>query len=121
MNDYEGNDRRLSYYSNIQHPFYLKPEFLLMGIAGLITTAVVVTLWVTTALGDVNMKVTSNIGEIAHIKEVQIERSVEVKEEIAEIKESQKEMKSDMKEGFKDIGSKLDKIIDRELNRNGNR
>ena len=119
MTDIEADDRRKHKYSNIQHPFYLKPEFLLMGIAGLISTAVVSTLWFTSALGEIDTKANKNALDIEHIEEMQAEQHMSVENELEEIKDSQKELKHEMKDGFKDVGSKLDKIIDRELKRNG--
>ena len=120
MKDIEADDRRVHKYSNIQHPFFLKPEFFLMGIAGLLSTAIIATLWFTSAIGDVNSKADKNTGDIEHVKEIQRKAHDNFDEDIAEIKESQKELKTDMNKGFDKIGGKIDKLIDRQLDNNGN-
>lgn len=120
IREFEGEDKRRNPYNNIQHPFFLKPEFILMSMAGLISSAIIVTLWVTSAIGDVDDKANSNAGKIEQIQVLQHEQHENVEKEFKDLKESNKEIKQDMKDGFKSVGDKLDKIIDREIEHHNN-
>jgi uncharacterized membrane protein (DUF106 family) len=120
MSEYEGEDRRVSQFSNIQHPFFFKPEFIMAILTSSVIGAIGVTLWITSEIGAVEAIAVDNRSEIGHVKEIQQEAHNNMDKQVEEIKDSQKEMKQDMKEGFKDIGGKIDKLIDRELKKNGN-
>ena len=102
-NHYEGDDdRRENRYSNIQHKIYEKPVFTLAGLFMLASGLIAVVLYV----AEIEKGVATNASDIKHEREM---------------REFQKETFDDSIEGVKGqldkIDEKLDKLINRELDR----
>lgn len=110
MNEFEGEDRRHNPYSNISHPFYLKPEALLSMIGLLLTSAVVLTLWITSEINTVDDRSLKNEQSILAMQRYQQQQNDNLGDAIDELKDTSKEQ-------YKALNTKLDKLIERELSR----
>ena len=103
---YEGDDRRQARYSNIEHNFYEKPIFSLGAVVALAICLVGVVLYV----ADIDHRATQtgkdNKSEIKHVRELHDLQKERFEGSI-----------KDVKGQLDKIDEKLDKLINRELDR----
>lgn len=105
-NDYDGRDKRHVPYSNIEQKLYEKPIFsigALLVMAGLLIRVVLYVVDIDHRAMDLGKE---NKAEIKHVREMQKIQKERFDDSI-----------KDVKEQYEKIDEKLDKLINRELDR----
>jgi hypothetical protein len=108
MKDYEGDDRRIHQFSNIQHPLLFKPEFLLTSIASAGVAIIMLTLHV----DGIDNKAQKAIDKTEHYRELQVNENNHVKESIDDLKD-QNELH------YRDLKHDINRLLDKELSKIG--